>query len=139
MSKNQAPGAGKDGNQTEAALELLKLRGAISDLALDEGRLKIQESQLQVWIARYQSEAQDGQQEALATKAQEQLATLQPQLASLQEQLAQIQTQKADLTQQQEAILAKLKISSIDQARTLTSHDSGVAWSPAPPVKLKTY
>jgi subtilase family serine protease/transposase-like protein len=137
MSENQAPGVGKDDNQTAAALELLKLRGAISDLAIDEGRLKIQESQLQVWVSRYQSEAQDNQDEALATKARKQLATLQPQLTSLQEQLARIQSQKAELTEQQQAILAKLNISSIDQARTLTSADSGVAWEPPPPIAFK--
>ncbi len=136
MSEHQMPGAGQDGAQAAPALELLKLRGAISDLALDEGRLKIQESQLQVWINRYQSEAQDTQDEARASKAREQLAILHPQLASVQEQLTRIQAQKAALTEQQQAILAKLNIASIDQARTITSADSGVAWSPAPPANL---
>ena len=135
MSENQAPGAGKDANQTSAALELLKLRGAISDIAISEGRLKIREGQLQVWVARYNSEAQDTSDTALAAKAQQQLDTLKPQLASAQEELARLQAEKAALTQQQQAILEKLNLPSIEAARTLTSRDSGVAWSPAPPAR----
>ncbi len=136
MSENQAPGLGPEGNQTSATLELLRLRGAISDIAINEGRLKIQEGQLQVWVARYRGEAQDSLDAALAARAQQQLAILQPQLANVREQLARLQQEKAALTQQQQAILEKLNISSPDQARTLTSDDSGIAWSPPTPIKL---
>jgi hypothetical protein len=138
MSDNQAPGAGQAGEKTSAALELLKLRGAISDIALDEGRLKIQEGQLQVWVARYKSEAQDSSDATLAAKAQQQLDTLQPQLANVREQLARLQAEKEALTQQQQSLLEKLNISSVEQARTLTSADSGIAWSPPPPIKLSS-
>ncbi|HEU5366849.1 MAG TPA: hypothetical protein VFU69_00225, partial [Ktedonobacterales bacterium] len=141
MSEQQAPGAGKEENQTNAALELLRLRGAISDIALDEGRLKMQEGQLQTWLARYRSESQQArasQDEALAARALQQLDTLHPQLVKVQEQLARLQAQKAALTQQQQAILEKLNISSSEAARTITSADSGVAWSPAPPARQTT-
>src|ERR1051326_198306 len=112
MSEQHTPGAGKDGTQASAALELLKLRGAISDIAINEGRLKIREGQLQVWVARYTSEAQNTSDAALAAKAQQQLDTLKPQLASVKEELARLEAEKATLTQQQQAILEKLKLSS---------------------------
>lgn len=138
MSEHQAPEPGKAENQTAAALELLRLRGAISDLAIDEGRLKIQEQQLQIWIARYRGEAQQAQadrDEALAARALQQLGTLQPQLTGIQERLARLQEQKTAFAQQQQRILEQLNIPTIEAARALTSADSGVSWSPAPPAK----
>lgn len=138
MSEHQAPEPGKAENQMAAALELLRLRGAISDLAIDEGRLGIQEQQLQTWIARYRGETQQAQaehDEALAARALQQLDTLQPQLTGIQERLARLREQKADLTRQQQRILEQLHIPTVEAARTLTSADSGVAWSPAPTAK----
>jgi hypothetical protein len=135
VSDHQAPGAGREENQTSVDLELLRLRGAISDIAISEGRLKTQEGQLHVWVARFRGEAQDHLDTALAARAQQQLATLQPQLTSVQEQLARLQAEKAALTRQQQALLEKLNIFSVEQAQTLTSADSGIAWSPAPPVR----
>src|SRR5579885_3824407 len=100
-------------NELSLTMQLLKLRGEISDLDISEGRLCIQESQLQVMIAQYEGymqEALASGSASLIAQARERLAACQRRLAEIQTQLGQIRAQKEALIQQREIVLSRLQV-----------------------------
>jgi subtilase family serine protease len=107
----QPPGSTE--NEMSLTMQLLKLRGEISDLDISEGRLSIQESQLQVLIAQYEGYMQGALASgsaSLISQARERLAAYQKQLAEIQTQLGQIRAQKEALIQQRELVLSRLQV-----------------------------
>jgi len=133
MSQRQGP------QQSEAAatLELLTLRGEISDLAVTEGRLNLQAQQLQSQLASYNELARQAREsgiEHLASQALEHKAAAQAELAGIQERLARLVAQKATLTEQQQAAQQRLNAM---RASILEESDSSLKQATAPVEKLQ--
>ncbi len=119
MSQRQGPPE----SEAAATLELLSLREEISDLALREGRLRLQVMQLQSQIASYQ---------ASASSVPERLAALQAQLADAQEQLARLAVQKEALAERRQAAQKRLHALRASFQSSATWRQSAPPWEKPP-------
>ena len=127
--------AGPTENETSLTMQLLTLRGAISDLDISEGRLSIQEMQLQTLIAQYEGYMQGARASgsaSLVSQTEERLTVARGRLTSVQAQLAEVRAQKEALAQQRETILAKLQIARATAPDSAGAY-AGIAWPPATP------
>ncbi len=133
MGQRQKP----EQSEAATAVQLLTLRGEISDLALTEGRLNLQAQQLQKQLAGYDDLARQAREsgiEQLARQALEYKADAQAELDDLQEQLARLVAQKAALTEQQHT--AQQRLNAL-RASLLEASDTSWKQTTAPLEKLR--
>jgi subtilase family serine protease len=129
MSQRQGPPE----SEAAATLELLTLRGEISDLTLSESRLRLQIMELRSEITSFErlarpESARHADTAPLASNPPQRLAALQAQLDDAQEQLERLLAQKETLTERQHTAQKRLNTLRARLQSSATWQQSAPPW-----------